>query len=131
MICMRIDVVVFIAAMNMIMFKTASFYINSFMQALSGTQAYTAIRSTCKATTPLLHLSVNILYCVSIPLPAVLMVFFERSVFVFREGVTVIVVTVLASEPHAFPFTITVVATDGTAIGTNDMSGSQWLKKLY
>ena len=58
------------------------------------------------------------------PLSAVLVVFFERSVYMVREDDLVAMVTVLASEPHALPFTITVVATDGSAIGSNCMFNS-------
>ena len=57
-------------------------------------------------------------------LPAVLMVFFERPVYMVREDDLVAMVTVLASEPHALPFTITVVATDGSAIGTTHKPSS-------
>ena len=58
------------------------------------------------------------------PLIAVLMVFFERPVYVVREDDRVAVVTVRASEPHALPFIVTAVATDGSAIGSNYSSSS-------
>ena len=58
------------------------------------------------------------------PLPPVLTCFFERPVYVVQEDALVANVTVLCSEPHALPFTITVVATDGSAIGTTHKPSS-------
>ena len=71
------------------------------------------------------HINYTVLYDYSdvflSSLPAVLMVFFERTVYVVQEGVSIANMTVLASEPHVLPFTVTVVATDGSAKGTSPM----------